>query len=295
MPSRTTQGYLSGGRTFRIGDSSLTVGGQIARSDIVKLKRFLADAERYYQTAGYEADGYLDPSYGYPEDPSYEYLDPYGNTGDFLADFTKGAGMARDIANNPMVAGLATAAGPYGQAALAAANGLPVALDAMKSAGILPEHAQQVAQLHHPDPAMRAEAERRTAALKKAADQGDKKAKALVQGLRIALVQHLQAQLAECQAALRAAQERLVMYGDPQAYAAPPSVLHAERLPMPPAIGGLGARIAGAAAPAPAWGTTSGPVVGLPPSLLQALRTALARARMAPEPSFRRMPLRGRA
>lgn len=284
---RTNQGYISGGRTFRIGDSSFTVGGQIARTDIARLKRFLADAERYYQTAGYDmADGY-----GYPDEvEGYPY-----DTGDFLSDFTKGAGMVRDVANNPMVAGLATAAGPYGQAALAAANGVPAALDMMKSAGILPEHAQQVAQLHHPDPAMRAEAERRTKALKKAAEAGDKKAKALVQGLRIALVQHLQAQLAECQASLRQAQERLASYGDPMAYAAPPSVLHAERLPMPPVIGGLGGRIAGATAPAPAWGTTSGPVVGLPPSLIQALQTALARARTAPEPSFRRMPLRRRA
>jgi hypothetical protein len=158
----------------------------------------------------------------------------------------------------------------------------------MQRAGVLPEHAQQVAQMHHPDARVRRQADARAAALKKAAEAGDRKAQGLLRGLRATLIVHLRTQLAECQAALAAANERLAAYGDPGAWGAPARRI--ETRFVDPGIFPSSARAARE------WGSTSGPVVlPYPPSLAEALERALSRARLAPEPSFRRRPLRGRA
>lgn len=275
MFQKTAEG-IQGGGTFRFGDSTITIGGRLARSDLARLRNALASAQRYYETAGYPGeDGPYDWQSRCPE---YDY-----ETAGWLDDISRGANMVRDIANNPAVASTLAATGPYGAAALAAANGVPAALDVVKSAtGGDRDLAHHVAQATHPDPRVRAAADARTARIVAAAKAGDQRAEAIRRGLQQTMALHLKAQLEEARAAIAAYQQRLAEYGDPYAYSPAP------RAPLSGAAGMRAARGVvgmgrGGSAGAPAF--TAG-VVGLD-EMLGALNTALARSRVAPQPSWR--------
>lgn len=272
MFQRTSQG-IQGGGTFRIGDSTIVLGGRLARSDLGKLKKLLASAQQYYETAGYPGEtlNQFDPSL--PENGGYGYGYGYNDSAGWLDDFAKGADMVRDVANNPMVASTLAATGPYGAAALAAANGVPAALEMVKGAtGGNKDLAQHVAQTTHPDPRVRAQANARAAKIVKAAEAGDARAKAIRAGLQKTMALHLARQLAETQAALAACQARLASYGDPGAY-------------NPFGAGGGGA-------PAFTAGVGSGVVS---PEMTATLNRALARSRLSPQPSWRNRTLVARA
>lgn len=284
MLQRTATG-IQGGGTFRFGDSTITLGGRLARADLAKLKRMLASAQQYYETAGYPAEAF-DPNDWQNRCPEYGYNDSAG----WLDDIANGANMVRDVANNPIVASGLAATGPYGAAALAAANGVPAALDAVKSVtGGNKDLAQHVAQATHPDPRVRAQADARAAKIVKAAEAGDARAKAIRAGLQKVMALHLARQLAETQAALAACQARLAEYGDPQAYTFGGSG---------PLAGAAGMRVArgvvgmGGGAPAFTAGVGSGVVS---PEMTATLGRALARTRLSPQPSWRNRVLVARA
>lgn len=287
MFQRTAQG-IQGGGTFRIGDSTIVLGGRLARSDLGKLKRLLASAQQYYETAGYPAealDQFGNGGYDWQSKcPEYSYNDSAG----WLDDFAKGASMVRDVANNPMVASTLAATGPYGAAALAAANGVPAALDAVKAAtGGNKDLAQHVAQTTHPDPRVRAAANARTAKIVKAAEAGDARAKAIRAGLQKTMALHLARQLQETQAALAACQSALAEYGDPRAFS--PSgnsgpLSGAEGMRVARGVVGMGGGAPAFGAPAFTAGVGSGVVS---PEMTATLGRALARTRLSPQPSWR--------
>ena len=264
MLSRTPQGF-QGGTTLRLGNSTITIGGQIDRRDIRRVREWLDSASRYYQTAGYD-------------------------TGSLLDDIAQGAGVVRDVANSPIGVGLLGAAGPYGAAALAAANGVPMALDALQRMGVGKEHAQTAAQLTHPDAKVRAAAEKRVQNITKAAKSGDQRAAAIRKGLQQVMAVHQARLLREAQAEISAIRQYLASNGDPMAYA--DFVGNGGWGPPPAQTSGTwpGYNTAGAW---PDYGTTAGPAV--PPELSEALHRALNRARFQPQPSFRRPTLRARA
>jgi hypothetical protein len=118
MFQRTAQG-IQGGGTFRIGDSTIVLGGRLARSDLGKLKRLLASAQQYYETAGYPAEALDQFDPGLPGNGGYDWQSKcpeysYNDSAGWLDDFAKGASMVRDVANNPMVASTLAATGSWG-------------------------------------------------------------------------------------------------------------------------------------------------------------------------------------
>lgn len=242
---------VRGATTIRLGSSVLNVSGRLDRNDIRRAKEWLHGVEQYVETAGY-----------------YD-CQPCQDSGSFLDDFAQGAGIVRDVANSPLGLAAASAAGPYGAAALAAANAVPVAVDMLERAGVDRQHAEQVAQMTSPDPRQRAEGQRRAQNLGMAARMGDVRAAVLQRGMQEALAVHAQNLIQELRYELQQTRTRLARYE--------------------PVAGVVGA--------VPMVSTTSGPAPAMPaaallqhPELVAVLQRALSRANLNPQPSFRSRP-----
>lgn len=262
---RDSMGNIQGGMTLRLGASTITVGGRLDRSDVRKLRQWVQEAERYYETAGH-ADPY-----------------PYYDSGDWLSDAAAVTNTIRDVANSPLGTTVASMAGPYGAAVLGAANGAPMAVAALQKAGIPREHAVMSSALLSPVERVRREATARMQQIVKEAEKGNPKAQKIRKGLQTVMVAQLQNLLRERDIQLAAAQMRLAELGDPLAYNVTAGLSEED-------FETAGLPVAGAAGALP-------PAAAVTPGLRSSLAHALNRARFSPQPSFRRLPARpqGRA
>lgn len=265
MISRERNG-ISGGRTFYLGNSHITIGGFLAREDVRRLRGLVEQVERYVNTAGPLDAGDVDTGCA---------SGPFGarpiDTGDIWGDIAQGAGMVKGVVNSPLGQMAAGLAGPYGAAVVAAANGVPAAIELLRTKGGLGEHAQQVAQLASPDPKVREKANQRVRNITKAASNGDARAQAIRDGLQKVMVQHLRNELAECRSFIMVARQHLAQYGDPLAWQDPATIDTSGPIEAAPAM--------------PAAGRT-----GIPLDRLRAVASrALSRSQLAPQPTFRNL------
>lgn len=346
MLSLAPNGDIVGSGTLKIGQSQIAVNGRLARADIARLKAMIERGRSYYDSAGYDITA------GWEEDlakiggtvlqvaggvankaAEQGYFGEYGSYVQIAGTAAQIGGQALQQLGGAQSPTAAQVQGPYQAASLAAAQGNPQAINLMARAGIPAAHAQQVAQLTSPDPAQRAEADRRVQNMLKAVKGGNQIAAQITKGLQAAtaaqlrnLLQESQIQLAaktaelaktiaERDAAQRAALQAQAMFQGAQAFAAPRGPA-----PMAPAYYGAAppyfAQTSGSDDEAPfGWwipGDTSGGAPGpdplsafqamgiAPPAavgsgpLNAALDRGLAQARLRPQPSFRRA-LRARA